>query len=376
MIQIKRVENEQDKMKFIKFPWSLYKDEKNWVPPLIFDVRNNLNTVKNPFYLHSEIELFLAEKDGNIAGRIAAIKNDNHNKFHEDKAGFFGFFESINDEDVAGKLFETVCNWCKNKGLDSVIGPVNPSTNDECGLLVDGFDHQPVFLTPYNPGYYKKLVEDFGFKKGNDLYAYYIPADVIKDEKIMNKLERVANLIKKKEGIVTRKVNMKDLDGEVKRIEEVYNDAWEKNWGFVPLTTEEFDFFKKNLKAIVDPDIVFFADINGEAAGFSLALPDYNQIFRKLNGRIFPFGIIKLLTGKKKINVMRVWAMGVKFKYQKRGVDSVFYLETIKEGNRKGYKGAEISWVLEDNLPMRQTAEKLGAYIYKTFRIYSKNLIN
>ena len=376
MIQIKHVENEQDRMKFIKLPWSLYKDEKYWVPPLIFDVRNNLNTVKNPFYRHSEIDLFLAEKDGNVVGRIAAIKNDNHNKFHEDKSGFFGFFESINDADVSGKLFETACNWCKNKGLDTIIGPVNPSTNDECGLLVDGFNYEPVFLTPYNPEYYKKLVEGFGFKKGNDLYAYYIPADVIKDEKIMNKLERVAGLIKKKEGIVTRKVNMKDLDGEIRRIEEVYNDAWEKNWGFVPLTTEEFDFFKKNLKAIVDPDIVFFADIDGEAAGFSLALPDYNQIFKKLNGRIFPFGIIKLLTGKKKINVMRVWAMGIRYKYQKRGIDSVFYLETIKEGNRKGYKGAEISWVLEDNLPMRQTSEKLGAYIYKTFRIYSKNLLN
>lgn len=361
-------------MKFIKLPWSLYQNEKYWVPPLIFDVRNNLNTVKNPFYLHSEIDLFLAEKDGNLVGRIAAIKNDNHNKFHEDKSGFFGFFESINDEDVAGRLFETACNWCKNKGLDSVIGPVNPSTNDECGLLVDGFNHLPVFLTPYNPEYYKNLVEGFGFKKGNDLYAYYISSEVIKDEKMMNKLERVAKLIKSKEGVVTRKVNMKDLDGEVKRIEEVYNDAWEKNWGFVPLTTEEFDFFKKNLKAIVDPDIVFFADINGEAAGFSLALPDYNQIFKKLNGRIFPFGVIKLLTGKKKINFMRVWAMGIKFKYQKRGIDSVFYLETIKEGNRKGYTGAEISWVLEDNLPMRQTAEKLGAYIYKTFRIYNKNL--
>jgi GNAT superfamily N-acetyltransferase len=369
------VENEADKMRFIKFPWQIYKGNKYWVPPLIFDVRNNLNTRKNPFYKHAEIELFLAEKDdGKLVGRIAAIKNDNHNKFHEDKAGFFGFFESVDDHDVSDLLLDTACQWCKNKGFDTVIGPVNPSTNDECSLLIDGFDKVPVILSPYNPPYYRDMIESFGFEKGNDLFAYYIPATVIKDDKVMNKLERMAKLIKSKEGIVTRKINMKDLDNEVKRIETVYNDAWVKNWGFVPLTTEEFEFMKSNLKALVDPDIVFFAEMDGEPAGFSLALPDYNQIFKKLNGRLFPFGVLKILTGKKKIDIMRVWSMGVRYKYQKRGVDSVFYLETIREGNRKGYKGGDISWVLEDNLPMRQTAEKLGAHIYKTFRIYKKAL--
>jgi GNAT superfamily N-acetyltransferase len=375
LVRIKRVENEADKMRFIKFPWQIYKGNKYWVPPLIFDVRNNLNTLKNPFYKHAEIELFLAEKDdGKLVGRIAAIKNDNHNKFHEDKAGFFGFFESVDDHDVSDLLLDTACEWCKNKGLDTVIGPVNPSTNDECALLVDGYDNVPVILSTYNPPYYRDMIESFGFEKGNDLYAYHLSATVINDEKVMAKLERMARLIKTKEKIVTRKINMKDLDNEVKRIEMIYNDAWEKNWGFVPLTTEEFEFFKGNLKALVDPDIVFFAEVDGDPAGFSLALPDYNQIFKKLNGRLFPFGVLKILTGKKKIDFMRVWSMGVRFKYQKRGVDSIFYLETIKEGNRKGYKGADISWVLEDNAPMRQTAEKLGANIYKTYRIYKKSL--
>lgn len=375
MVKIKKVDNENDKMRFIKFPWQIYKGNNYWVPPLLFDVRNNLNTKKNPFYKHSEIELFLAEKeDGTLAGRIAAIKNDNHNKFHNDKAGFFGFFETIDDNDVSDLLLDTACNWCKNKGFDTIIGPVNPSTNDECGLLVDCFDQSPVLLTTYNPPYYKEMLESFGFEKGNDLFAYYIPADVIRNEKIMNKLERMAKLIKSKENVTTRKLSMKDLDNEVKRIEAVYNDAWEKNWGFVPLTTEEFEFLKKNLKALVDPDIVFFAEVDGDPAGFSLALPDYNQIFKKLNGRIFPFGVFKILIGKKKIDVMRVWAMGIRYKYQKRGIDSIFYLETIKEGNRKGYKAGDISWVLEDNAPMRQTAEKLGAYIYKTYRIYKKSL--
>lgn len=375
MVKIKKVDNENDKMRFIKFPWQIYKGNNYWVPPLLFDVRNNLNTKKNPFYKHAEIELFLAQKeDGTIAGRIAAIKNDNHNKFHNDKAGFFGFFETIDDKDVSDLLLNTACDWCKNKGFDTIIGPVNPSTNDECGLLVDGFDHNPVILTTYNPPYYRDMLESFGFEKGNDLLAYYIPAEVIKDEKVMNRLERMAKLIKTKEGVVTRKVNLKDLDNEVKKIETVYNDAWEKNWGFVPLTTEEFDFLKKSLKALIDPDIVFFAEVEGEPAGFSLALPDYNQIFKKLNGRIFPFGIFKILTGKKKIDAIRVWAMGIRYKYQKRGIDSIFYLETIREANRKGYRSGDISWVLEDNAPMRQTAEKLGAYIYKTYRIYKKSL--
>jgi hypothetical protein len=375
LVKIKKVDNENDKMRFIKFPWQIYKGNSYWVPPLLFDIRNNLNTKKNPFYKHSEIELFLAEKeDGTLAGRIAAIKNDNHNKFHDDKAGFFGFFESIDDKDVSDLLLDTACDWCKNKGFDTIIGPVNPSTNDECGLLVDGFDHIPVILTTYNPPYYMGMLESFGFEKGNDLLAYYIPAEVIKDEKVMNRLERMAKLIKTKEGVVTRKVNLKDLDNEVKKIETVYNDAWEKNWGFVPLTTEEFDFLKKSLKALIDPDIVFFAEVEGEPAGFSLALPDYNQIFKKLNGRIFPFGIFKILTGKKKIDAIRVWAMGIRYKYQKRGIDSIFYLETIREANRKGYRSGDISWVLEDNAPMRQTAEKLGAYIYKTYRIYKKSL--
>jgi GNAT superfamily N-acetyltransferase len=375
LVRIRKVENEADKMRFIKLPWQLYKGNEYWVPPLIFDVRNNLNTRKNPFYKHAEIELFLAEEDdGKLVGRIAAIKNYNHNKFHEDKAGFFGFFESIDDRNVSDLLLDTACEWCKNKGLDTVIGPVSPSTNDECGLLIDGFNYPPVLLTPYNPPYYQDLIESFGFEKGNDLYAYDIPATVINDEKMMAKLERMARLIKSKENIVTRKINMKDLDNEVKRLEIIYNDAWEKNWGFVPLTSDEFEFMKGNLKALVDPDIVFFAEVNGEPAGFSLALPDYNQIFKKLNGRLFPFGVFKILMGKKKIDNLRVWSMGVRYKYQKRGIDSVFYLEIIKEGNRKGYRGAEISWVLESNVLMRQTAEKLGAHIYKTFRIYTKTL--
>jgi GNAT superfamily N-acetyltransferase len=375
LVSIRKVENEKDRMQFIKLPWEIYKNDKYWVPPLIFDVRNNLNPKKNPFFQHSEVQLFLAEKDGKLAGRIAAIKNDNHNNFYHDKTGFFGFFETIDDEEVSDLLLDTACKWCKDKGFDEVRGPVNPSTNDECGLLIDGFDSSPVMLMTYNPKHYKDKIENFGFEKAKDLYAYFIPAEVINNEKLMAKLERMSNMIKSRSDITLRKLNMKQLTKDVREIEEIYNSAWEDNWGFVPLTSAEFDYMAGTLKAVVDPDFVLFAEVGGVPAGFTLSLPDINQVLRKLNGRLFPLGIFKFLSGKKKIDLLRVIIMGVKPEFQKKGIDSVFYLEAIKVGNKKGYKGAEISWVLEDNVMMNQTALKLGAYVYKTYRIYSKKLV-
>jgi len=375
VVKIRKVENENDRMQFIKLPWLLYTGDRNWVPPLIFDVRKNLDPKRNPFFQHAEMEMFLAEKDGKLVGRIAAIKNDNHNKFHKDKAGFFGFFESIDDEEVSDLLLDTACEWVKSKGFDEILGPVNPSTNDECGLLIDGFDSPPVFLMTYNPKHYQAKIEDFGFEKAKDLYAYYIPSEVINNRKVMDKLERMAELIKKRNDVTTHKLNMKDLSNEVRKIEEVYNSAWETNWGFVPITTAEFDYLAESLKMVVDPDLVMFAEVAGKPAGFTLSLPDFNQVLKKVNGRLLPFGFLKILTGKKKIDFLRVIIMGVKPEYQKKAIDSVFYLETIKNGNKNGYTGAEISWVLEDNMPMRMTAEKLGAHIYKTYRIYRKGLI-
>jgi hypothetical protein len=374
LVTIRRVGTERDRMTFIKFPWEIYKGDKFWVPPLIFDVRKNLDPKKNPFFKHSEVQLFLAEKNGKLAGRIAAIKNDNHNNFHKDKAGFFGFFDTINDQEVSDHLFDEACGWCREKGCDEILGPVNPSTNDECGLLVDGFDSSPVFLMPYNYPYYGELIENFGFEKANDLYAYYIHAEVINNKAVMDKLERMAKLIKQRSGVVTRNINMKDLKSEVRKIEEVYNSAWESNWGFVPITTEEFDYMAESLKMIADPSVVFFAEIEGKPVGFSLSLPDFNQVLKKMNGRLLPFGFIKMLLNKRKIDLLRVIIMGVKPEFQKKGIDSLFYLETIIGGNKFGCKGAEISWVLEDNMPMRMTAEKLGAKIYKTYRIYKKSL--
>lgn len=372
--KITEVITESDKKKFIEFPYVFYRSYSNWVEPLRFDVKNNLDEKKNPFYKHSKIKLWLAEKNGVVVGRIAGIINDNHNKFYNDKTGFFGFFECINDKEIANSLFAKAEEFVKSHGMNVLRGPVNPSTNDECGLLIDGFDSPPVMLMPYNPEYYISLYENYGLVKAKDLLAFWISKDVIKDEKMMDKLNRISDMIIKRENLTFRNVNMKDFKNEVQKVREVYNNAWQDNWGFVPMTEEEFKFIAANLKLAVDPDFVEFAELNGEPIGFSLAIPDINLAIKGLNGKLFPFGIFKFLANKKKINKLRVIIMGIKKEFHKKGIDAVLYRDVIKMGNKKNYLGAEISWVLEDNFAMKQTSEKLGGEVYKTYRIYDKQL--
>ena len=373
-VVINKVKNEAEKDKFIKFPWKIYKGDENWVPPLLFDVKKNLDTKRNPFYKHSEIELFLAYRNGEICGRIAAITNEHHNKFHNDKAGFFGFFESVNDPSVSNELFKAAEGFLKSKGKDTMRGPVNPSTNDEVGLLIKGYDKPPVILMTYNPQYYTALTENYGFIKAKDIYAYLVNESVSKDEKIMGKLRRVSDIVQKKEKIKIRTMDLSDFKNELKRVKEVYNNAWSYNWGFVPMTDEEFDFLSESLKPIVDKDLVYFAEVNSKPVAFSLAIPDMNIVFKKINGRIFPFGIIKILLGRKKIHRIRLITLGVIPEYQKKGIEAIFIKNTIENGMSKGYNQAEISWILEDNIPMVQTAKNLGADQYKTYRIYDKTI--
>jgi hypothetical protein len=362
------------KEQFVKLPWKIYRDNINWVPPLIMDVKNNLDTKKNPFYKHSKIKLFLAMQGKVVVGRIGAIINDNHNEFHNDKAGFYGFFECINDKSVAEKLFAEAEKFVRDNGMNKILGPVNPSTNDECGTLISAFDIPPVLLMPFNPDYYPVLTESCGYKKANDLLSFYMDAKAATDEKLLEKLERMADIVAKKENIKIRYVDLSDFNREVLKVRQVYNVAWEKNWGFVPMTEDEMYHIAKMLKLIVDKDYVMFAEVNGEPIGFSLSLPDYNQVFKKMNGRLFPTGIFKFLANKKKINNLRILIMGVTHEYQRKGIDAIFYLNTIKNGIRKGIKSCEIAWVLEDNHAMVQTANKLGAKEYKRFRIYEKAL--
>ncbi|MEI7485519.1 MAG: hypothetical protein WCK13_12480 [Ignavibacteriota bacterium] len=372
---IKAVDNDVDKMRFIKFPWEIYKGDDNWVPPIIYDVRKNLDTVKNPFYTHARIKLFLALDGKTIVGRIAAVVNDNHNKKYNDKVGFFGYFECINSKEVSVALFEAAGNWLKENGMDTIRGPINLSVNDEVGLLVDGYDKPAVLLMMYNPRYYEKLILDYGFIQAKEMYAYIFGEDQIKvNPKSIQKLERVAEIVVKRDNIKIRKIVLKDLENELLKVMKVYNSAWIDNWGSVQMTEEEFKFVAASLKPLVDSDIVYFAEVNGEPVGFSLSMPDWNKIFKNLNGKLFPFGIFKILTGRKKIDGIRVMIMGIIPEYQRKGIEAVFINNTIKIGNSKGYKYAEISWILEDNVPMVQTAINLGAEKYKTYRVYDKQI--
>ncbi|MDZ7295856.1 MAG: hypothetical protein ONB14_10615 [candidate division KSB1 bacterium] len=367
---VRPVASRRDLDRFVKLPWSIYRGNPYWVPPLIVDVKKLLDRKKNPFFQHSEAEYFLAERDGLVVGRIAAIVNDNHNKFHNEKTGFFGFFECINDQEVANALFDAAASWLRNKGMEIMRGPMNPSTNDTIGLLLDAYDKPPVIMMTYNPPYYVDLVNGYGMTKVMDVYAYWMDAS----QPLPEKLIRVTEKVRTKEGLQFRSINMKDFWGEVDRIHQIYNKAWSYNWGFVPMTTEEFHHLAKDLKSVVDPDLAFIAEMNGQPVGFCLTLPDFNQALHKINGRLLPFGIFKLLYYARKINQARVITMGVIREYQKRGIDGLFYLETYRRAVAKGYKGGEFSWVLENNVMMRRTAEMMGGKIYKTYRIYDYKL--
>ncbi len=370
-ITIKKVESKKDLNRFIKFPWKIYKDDPNWVPPLLIDVKKILNKKKNPFFLHSEADLFLAEKNGEIVGRIAAILNNNHNDFQKEKTAFFGFFEAENDQEVSSELFKTVENWAQQKGMDTLRGPMNFTISDTCSLLIEGFDSSPAIMMTYNPEYYIKLLEQAGLHNAKTLLAYNFTSDMPIPERFVKFADRAL----KDSELNIRKIDMKKLDDEAKIVRDIFNDAWETNWGFVPLTEKEIEHLAEDLKDGIDPDIVFMAEVNGEPAGFALTLPDYNEIFKKINGRLLPFGIFKLLLGKKKIKGVRVVILGITKKYQKkRGLGPALYYEIYLRGKNKGYKHGEFSWILEDNLLMNRALEGLGAKVYKKYAIFESKL--
>ncbi|MCL4512278.1 MAG: hypothetical protein M1470_14655 [Bacteroidetes bacterium] len=368
-ISVEPVRTKKDLMTFIKLPWKIYEKDPYWVPPLLMDRKKLLDTKKNPFYKHSEIELFLAKKDGEIVGRNAAIINHNHNKFHEEEIGFFGFFESINDQQVANALFDASKDWIKKKGFPAMRGPMNPSTNDEVGLLVEGFDSSPIMLMTYNPKYYLNLYDNYGLEKEKDLFAYHVNADKV----FTDKLERVARMVTHREGVTFRSINMKELKKEIQLVKEVYNEAWSKNWGFVPMTDEEFDFLAEDLKQVVEPDLAIFAEVKGKPVGFALSLPDINYALKfNKKGHLLP-GVYHLLTKKKQIHWIRIMVLGVIHSYQQTGIAAVLFYETGKRAVKHGYPDGEASWVLEDNLMMNRSAELLNATKYKTYRVYKKD---
>jgi hypothetical protein len=361
----------KDLTDFIRLPWKIYQNTASWVPPLISEEKKLFNPEVHPFYQHAELEFFLVrDSRGQPVGRVAAIINHNHNQFHKERIGFFGFFESINSPEVAHQLLDRVRAYLKSKGMEQMRGPMSFSTNEQCGLLVEGFDHPPVLMMPYNPPYYPALLESYGLSKIKDLYAYELDSSV----SIPEKFRRVAERVKAKAGFTFRHLDLKRFGHEIEVIKQIYNDAWSNNWGFVPMTDAEFTYLAHSLKKIIDPDLVIIAEVEGKPAGFSLALPDYNMALKHLNGRLLPFGIFKLLWYSRNIRTLRLITLGLARKYQKRGIDVIFYLETIKQALAKGYARGELSWVLEDNDLMNRAILALGARLYKKYRIYEMRI--
>jgi GNAT superfamily N-acetyltransferase len=354
---------------FIDYPHELYKNDANYVPELFIAQRDLLTT--HPFHKHSSLQCFLAYDGDKIVGRVAAILNNNHNKFNNVNDGFFGFFDCINDTSVAKLLIDTVIDWLKQKGVNKVVGPVNPSTNETAGLLVKGFDSPPVVMMPYNPAYYVNLIEGAGFTKQVDLIAWRWKGGNYND-KSLKLLDKLQERLQRSE-ITIRKVNMKNFKQEADALREVYNHAWDKNMGFFPMTNEEFDYTAKDLKMILDPDFCLVAEQNGKIVGFGVAIPDINQTLIKIKkGRLLPTGIFKLLLGKKKITGIRIMLLGVIDGYRKMGIEAVLYGSIIREYRRKGLAYAEASWTLENNDMVNRAIEAIGGDPYKTYRIYEK----
>lgn len=369
-LHVEEVTNKQELMTFIRFPWKIYQGDRYWVPPLIKDQIQKFSPT-HPFLSHAEMILFLASRTGEIVGRIAGIIDHHYVEFHQEKVGFFGFFESIHDREVAEVLLSKVGNWLKERGMEKMIGPMNPSTNDECGLLVDGFESSPCLMMPYNPSYYSSLLEGFGLKKAMDLYAYFVEQSTFFKDRLPRITER---LVKKEPKLRVRPINLRHMDEELKIIKDIYNHAWSKNWGFVPLTDAEIDDLAKQLKPLIVPDLVLFVYWEDEPVGFSVSLPDYNEVLKRLNGKLGLMGILKFFYFSRKINTVRVMLLGVKHAFQKRGVEGLLYIETFRRGTGKGYFQGECSWILENNILMQRGIEAMGGKRYKTYRIFEMPL--
>lgn len=370
-IRIARVTTRKDRKKFIFFPWKVYKNDPNWVPPLIWDFKEKINKEKNPFFEHAEMELFLAYREEVITGRIAAIIDVNNNRFHDEKVVFFGLYESFDDPDSAKVLLEKVAEWGREKGMETLRGPVNLSMNDECAFLLEGFESPPVVMMPYNPKYYLRLMDSCGLVKAKDLYAFYMSGD----EEVMARIDKIVSKSRAEIPLTLRTIDMKNIEEESARIKHVYNSAWEKNWGFVPWTDNEINHMAKKLKSAADPDLIIIAEHEGKPVAFAFAFPNLNEVIKRINGKLTPWGIAKFLYYRKKIKGIRAMVFGILNEYRHTGVSYMLYSELNKNAIGKGYEWCETSWQLEDNEPVNRFVESLGGNVYKKYRLFEKKIL-
>jgi GNAT superfamily N-acetyltransferase len=353
--------------RFVRVAWQMNASDPNWVPPLRASLAKLLDR-RHPFHENADVAYFLATKGGVPVGRIAAILNKRHNVYHGENAGFFGFFESEEEVGTAAALFDKAAGWLRERGAERMIGPTNLSTNHECGMLVEGFETRPTFMMTHNPRWYPQLVEHSGLSKVRDLLAYWIDTPT-PPARLIEGAERVGRRM----GVLIRPIDMKRFGEEVTLIRDIYNSAWERNWGFVPMTEAEFGFMAREMKQILDPELCLIAEVRGAPVGFSLALPDLNQALARVpDGRLLPFGIFRILREKRRLRGFRVITLGLKPGFQLQGLGAALYLRTWQRGAERGYRYGEASWILEDNWKMRRALEQMGARAYKRYRMYER----
>jgi len=370
-IEIVVVEGGSELKDFIDLPWSLYAEYPRWVPPLKKEVRRLLDPRRHPFWSSAERRLFLARRGSQVVGRIAGIIDRRYNEFHGEQMGIWGFFECADDPAAAATLFSAVETWARRKGMAFVRGPLNPSTNYEVGLLVEGFDYPPALMMTYNPPYYSRLVESCGFAKEKDLLAFLIDGDY----RLPEWMDSMAGRIARKKGIHIRLIRPKDYDAEFALIREIYNDSWSANWGFVPLSDEEMRDIQKSVVSFADPDLAFFIYCEDEPAAVCVIFPDINPLLKRLNGRIGLLGLLKALLYSRKINGLRLLMFGVKEKYRQLGVPMLAFhhiYEVVRK--KRKYQYLELGWTLEENEAINTLAMEASAKPYKRYRIFSKSL--
>lgn len=375
-VTIQPVRSRRQLKGFVKVPFRLHRDQPQWVAPLIFERMEFLNRDKNPYFEHAEVELFVAERDGVPVGRISAQVDSRWDSYQGGSDAIFGFFESSDDPQVAKALFDAAAEWAAGKGRERILGPMDFTTNDEIGILIEGFERRPMILEPWHPPYYGPLIEAEGFAKAMDVQMWELQFGELKEGEAFDpSIHAAAKKALDDEGIVIRNMRKRDMAGEVRRFMDVYNEAWGDNWGFVPITDAEVEFQAKNLKQVIDENWAYMAEKDGEVVGAALTLPDVNQVIAKLNGRLLPFGWARFLLGKRRIDQCRVFALGVKHDYRHTGVAAGLYLRHLEEAAAPGgIVGGEMGWILETNEPMNRAMEGMGGKVVKRYRLYERGL--
>ena len=372
---IKEVKNKKELNRFIRFPWEIYKKYPRWVPPLIREQKRQLSPAHNNFLKESEAQLFLAvNEDNKVLGRIAAIKNVQHLEIYKDNTGFFGFFECIESQEVANALFDKAGEWLSERNLQRMRGPMSFTINEECGLLIDGFEYDPGMGFPYNPPYYEKLINTYGFEKAHDLFAFHFKPEFVTDS-FRKKALKAAERVESRDDIRLRAMGSPEtIEEDCRILQKIYAEAWEGNWGHLPVDLEDIIKTAKEHNWLIDSRLNWAVEYKGEIAGMINVFPDYAEALRSMNGRLFPFGFINFMLNRRKNKKFRVILMGILKKYRNIGIESLFLKQIDIEYPKLGYNEGEFSWILESNRKVISTIEKVGGKRYKTYRIFDKNL--